>query len=62
MSKRDKYVIEIVISCQKNDEGGFEFSLDEAVSKIKQGYVFGRDYNEDEEYSFVVNKTCEDGN
>lgn len=53
---RDRYKIEIVIETEKDDELGFELSLDQAVDKIKDGYLLGRDGNENEEYSFGVKK------
>jgi len=56
MSKQDNYKIEITINSVKDDEMSFEMSLDEAVKKIKEGYLSGSDGNEDEEYSFGVNK------
>lgn len=52
---RISYKIEINIECN-DDDSGFELSLEEAVSKIKEGYSSGMDGNEDEEYSFSVTK------
>ena len=54
--KKTTYKIEIEITCEEDNESGFEMSLDEAVKKIKEGYLLGRDGNEDEEYSFGVTK------
>jgi len=57
MAKR-KYKIEIEIICEdvEIDDGGFELSLEQVFSKLKEGYNMGRDGNEDEEYSFAIVK------
>jgi len=55
MSK-EQFNVNITIICNKDDESGFEFSLDEAVKKIKEGYLSGMDGNEDEEYTFGVHR------
>jgi hypothetical protein len=59
MAKKKKYTIEISITCDDKTENdsGFESSLDEVLGKLKEGYVMGRDGNEDEEYSFTITKT-----
>lgn len=54
--EREQYNINITIECIKDDESGFEMSLNEAVSKIKDGYLSGSDWNENEEYSFEVHR------
>ena len=53
--KKTTYKIEIEITA--NSESGFEISVDEVCKKIKEGYLLGRDGNEDEEYSFAVTKS-----
>jgi hypothetical protein len=53
---RDTYTITIDIETIADDESGFEYSLNEAVDKIKQGCYSGFDSNENEEYSFTVKK------
>jgi hypothetical protein len=59
MAQKKKYTIEISITCDDKTENdsGFEFSLDEIVKNLKEGYYMGRDGNEDEEYSFAITKT-----
>jgi len=54
--KKETFKIEIEITCIKDDESGFENSIDETVKKIKQGFLLGRDGNDDEKYSFAVTK------
>ena len=53
-------VIEIEIIHNKDDESGFEISLDEAVKNIKRGCYTGFDGNEDEEYKFSVKSEDDD--
>lgn len=53
---KTKYNISIEIICNKDDESGFEISLDEAVKKVKDGYLSGFDGNDDEEYNFLVKR------
>lgn len=59
MANKKKYTIEIEITCDDKTENdsGYENSLDEVVTKLKEGYHMGRDGNEDEEYSFAITKT-----
>lgn len=59
MAKQEVRVISIKIKSVPNDELSFDMSLDEAVKKIKQGYLLGRDGNNDEEYVFSVKQTME---
>ena len=56
MSK-EKISIEIEITCIKDDELGFETSLEQVFEKLKEGYEMGRDGNENEEYkiNFIKN-------
>ena len=56
----EEFNIEITIICKENDESAFEISLDEAVNKIKEGYYSGSDGNDDESYSFSVEKNPKD--
>ena len=53
-----KYTIEIAITCEdvEIDDTGYESSLDQVFSKLKEGYHQGVDGNEDEEYSFAIVK------
>ena len=59
LGDRDNFKITIKISCIKDDEVLFENSLDEAVRRIKEGFISFRDGNEDEEYSFYIDKNEE---
>jgi hypothetical protein len=56
MANKKKYTIEIEITCDDKTENdsGYENSLNEVVTKLKEGYHMGRDGNEDEEYSFAI--------
>jgi hypothetical protein len=57
---KNNYKIEIEINCKQDEDmhdvDAFEYALDEAVRRIKEGYTLGRDANEDEDYSFAVKK------
>jgi hypothetical protein len=44
----------ITIELEWKDEGDKELALEEAVSKIGQGYFSGFDSNDDGSYSFTV--------
>jgi hypothetical protein len=49
--------IHIRIVCNEDDDSGFEISLEEVFAKLKEGYVWGKGGNEDEEYFFEVKTT-----
>lgn len=59
MAKKKKYTIEISITCDDKleNDSGYEMSLEQVFTKLKEGYHQGMDGNEDEEYSFAITKT-----
>lgn len=56
MASKKKYTIEISITCDDKtvNDSGYEMSLEQVFTKLKEGYHQGFDGNEDEEYSFAI--------